>query len=665
MQFYVLILFCAVITGWYGTSSAEIVGSTRPEVQKNFQALIKTNSCPDCDLAGVVLTRVNLAGANLEGANLAGAKLNLANLSKANLKNANLQGAGLGGVDFSGADLRGANLTGAVLGGAYFKDALLDGQIVSEQPYQAQGLPDVAETTYQPAPTESKAVPYTQELRHEQATDPETVSPAREEAVIASETSAEPALSLAEETVAEQLRPEPVSPQVTAPAVAALPVSDEAVDQPVTPAEQVILQEAVSAIEVEPTAGYTPEKSKTLTPMADAVVDDSISAPAMVEEKGAAPAVEVVVEKEAAPPVAEEPGFWASVGSFFSSDPKESKVEEKQVAAEPVEEIVISKKEEILVNQPVEPVPEPVTEAVAAAKIDIAAVENQPPAEELVVSTTVEVVEEPSTAPGQETAPAPLVEEEEQPAVVNEIALSAFPEDTAAQEKPPVEAATPEPAEQLPAPGQETAQEEKAEASGFWNSITSVFTSSDEKEDENSSQPAAVSDAADQSAPVAAEEPDSPELPADASVSSMIEQIEATPEPAPAPGEMVYTVLTPQQAQAEQQMLVEKLLDMNSCVACELPGIDLSGKNLDKLDLERANLQGANLEGIDLKKANLKGTDFSGANLKNADLRKADLYRADFTGADLTGAKFEGALVDSTDFTNATGLNLEGAVKEE
>ena len=128
---------------------------------------------------------------------------------------------------------------------------------------------------------------------------------------------------------------------------------------------------------------------------------------------------------------------------------------------------------------------------------------------------------------------------------------------------------------------------------------------------------------------------------------------------------LVYDVETPAQAMRNHQKTLERLFDEERCVGCDLAGVDLSGKDLSKMDLERVNLQGANLEDADLDEANLKGALLNGANLKAADLREADLYLADFSGADLTGARLEGALVDSADFTNAKGVNLAGAVRDE
>ncbi|XOF35236.1 MAG: pentapeptide repeat-containing protein [Candidatus Electrothrix sp. YB6] len=128
-------------------------------------------------------------------------------------------------------------------------------------------------------------------------------------------------------------------------------------------------------------------------------------------------------------------------------------------------------------------------------------------------------------------------------------------------------------------------------------------------------------------------------------------------------GNVTYTAETLEQSREKQQALVDKLLDEQRCVACDLAGADLRGAKLKKADLERADLQGADLEEADLRQANLKGTKWTGANLKKADLRKADLYLADFTGADLTEARLDGALVDSADFTGAIGVNLKKAVR--
>jgi uncharacterized protein YjbI with pentapeptide repeats len=114
-----------------------------------------------------------------------------------------------------------------------------------------------------------------------------------------------------------------------------------------------------------------------------------------------------------------------------------------------------------------------------------------------------------------------------------------------------------------------------------------------------------------------------------------------------------------------QEILLKILLETNRCVACNLTGVNLSKADLDNADLERSNLQGAIFFEADLSGANLKGADLHGADLRNADLRDADLYRANLSDSDLLGARFNGALIDLVDFTNARGVNLEGAVREE
>ncbi len=140
------------------------------------------------------------------------------------------------------------------------------------------------------------------------------------------------------------------------------------------------------------------------------------------------------------------------------------------------------------------------------------------------------------------------------------------------------------------------------------------------------------------------------------SVSAMVAGIEKETQPEPPGDSLMYTVETPQQAEAKQQALIELLLDDDRCVECDLSGVDLSGKRLKAVDLERANLQGANLEDVNLSEANLKAANLSGANLRDADLSEADLYRADLSGADLTGADLTETLVDLADFTGAIGV---------
>lgn len=103
----------------------------RPTMEDNVQRLLKTKSCPSCDLAGADLRQAKLNDANLEGANLAGALLSHADLSGANLKTADLRGAHLGGADLGYADFEGASLNGTVLEGALFNATKIRGRVVN------------------------------------------------------------------------------------------------------------------------------------------------------------------------------------------------------------------------------------------------------------------------------------------------------------------------------------------------------------------------------------------------------------------------------------------------------------------------------------------------------------------------------------------------------
>ncbi len=177
---YMSLCACLLLCGT--AASAESLGSADEGIQKNFNRLVTTKQCPDCDLRGAVLTRMDLQEANLQGADLSEAKLNLTNLSKANLKNAVLRGAALGGADFAGADLRGVDLTDAQLAGAYLKEALLDQEITPEKPYEPEELPEALpeEVELPEASTQILPLPSAQELITLEP-EPDAVAPAAEE----------------------------------------------------------------------------------------------------------------------------------------------------------------------------------------------------------------------------------------------------------------------------------------------------------------------------------------------------------------------------------------------------------------------------------------------------------------------------------------------------
>lgn len=80
------------------------IGTALAADADHVEQLLRTNTCPLCDLSDAALGGKPLTGADLSGANLLNAVL----------YGANLQGANLAGAILSGADLKMADLTGAV-----------------------------------------------------------------------------------------------------------------------------------------------------------------------------------------------------------------------------------------------------------------------------------------------------------------------------------------------------------------------------------------------------------------------------------------------------------------------------------------------------------------------------------------------------------------------
>lgn len=493
-------LFLGLSTGNGHTAT---IGSGRPVVQKNFQQLIKTNRCPGCDLAGAVLTRVDLSGADLSGANLSGAKCNLTDFSGANLRGANLQGAILGGADLAGADLTGANLTGAILQGAYLKGAKLDGTL-KEQGGDQGGLA-TGETVFVPDGAKSKHAPYTQEADIEKQGDRGKVSSSA--------------------SLPEAKQP-PVAPAAgskhpVSMADAVVPVATETTEAGKSEKEKaVVLREQKK----QPVAAG---RSEMVTPEKAEVKPSSDTRAAGVDENSAVHDMIARIEADA-------PGKES--GELHKKNHK------KDIAT---------------TAEPDQRQPE-ITEEKSGS---VANMEPQ--------ATTVKK----AASPEQPVKPVPA---------------------TAGTEERTGEAATP-------------AVKGKSAADTH-----------------------AFGDAAAQNAG------------------------------AKEAGPLLYTVQTPAQAAAAKQQTVERLLDTDACVECDLAGVDLSGKRLKGVDLERANLAGANLSDTNLAEANLKGANLSGANLRDADLSEADLYKADLTGADLTGADLTEAATDSADLTDAKGVPPAG-----
>lgn len=151
--------------------------SMSTEVQGNITTLQQTKSCPQCDLSGANLIRMDLSGANLEGANLSRAKLNLTNLTGANLRGADLREVGFGGADLAEADLRGADLRGTTFAGAYMSGVLLDGELITTKPYADDQVSDVEETIYVEDTVKPKIATKTEEMSISPRRDFEEIPP--------------------------------------------------------------------------------------------------------------------------------------------------------------------------------------------------------------------------------------------------------------------------------------------------------------------------------------------------------------------------------------------------------------------------------------------------------------------------------------------------------
>ena len=104
--------------------------------------------------------------------------------------------------------------------------------------------------------------------------------------------------------------------------------------------------------------------------------------------------------------------------------------------------------------------------------------------------------------------------------------------------------------------------------------------------------------------------------------------------------------------------LIDVKLSGTALVRTKLKQVDLSRAKLDGADLTEAVLDGADLTGADLAGALLRGvsvtrTTLAGLSLVGADLSGATGNEADFAGADLTAARFAGAQLPSADFTGS------------
>lgn len=111
-------------------SEPVFVRDIAPEIQKAMELLSKLNGssrCPELDLRGTNLARLNLPGGNLIKADLSGAILDEANLVRADLSQSDMAGTSLIEANLRHAIVKGATLTSANLRGADLSCAQLDG----------------------------------------------------------------------------------------------------------------------------------------------------------------------------------------------------------------------------------------------------------------------------------------------------------------------------------------------------------------------------------------------------------------------------------------------------------------------------------------------------------------------------------------------------------
>lgn len=106
---------------------------------------------------------------------------------------------------------------------------------------------------------------------------------------------------------------------------------------------------------------------------------------------------------------------------------------------------------------------------------------------------------------------------------------------------------------------------------------------------------------------------------------------------------VLFVIFCSGSAGAFNQEHLDRLLETNACIFCNLENAPLGQKTLYGANLMKANLKGAYLEAANFDRANLEEADLQGANLKGATLRNANLKRANLKGASINNADFEGS----------------------
>ena len=83
---------------------------------------------------------------------------------------------------------------------------------------------------------------------------------------------------------------------------------------------------------------------------------------------------------------------------------------------------------------------------------------------------------------------------------------------------------------------------------------------------------------------------------------------------------------------------LQRLVDTNSCVECNLAITFLIAADLSRANLRGSDLYSAVLSNADMSRADLHGADLFGANLSGADLSGANLKDANLSYAYMNGA---------------------------
>ncbi len=267
----VLIMACVLPVVVSVNTVGTVFAAESAAAKANLEKLLATKSCRGCDLAGLILNRLDLVDADLEGADLSLAKLSLTNLTRANLKNTNLRGTVFGGTDLSDADLRGADLRGTSLDSSYYQGARFDGEFMAAKPYDEVGETEVAKEVFIADPVKPKQNPETREVKVSDRSDQEA-SPSKVSAV--SEVKPEVVPVKPQEIQKDRQTSEPASLAPPPAAKKVAPVQQAIVDVS-TQDENIATAQAAVPVQInEKSIKQVPVEAKIATPVAKPTVNE-------------------------------------------------------------------------------------------------------------------------------------------------------------------------------------------------------------------------------------------------------------------------------------------------------------------------------------------------------------------------------------------------------